>query len=114
VRQQERIAVVASTAIVATCAVYLLQPSAPIYYPLDHAWRWEPSRGVSMVWYGRSLWALAAGLIVGFITSGLLRRRDKRAEAPSKLASVASLSALGALVVTLGYTVLHEWSKWVK
>jgi len=114
VRRPERVAVVASAAIIAACVVYLAQPPAPIYYPLEHVWRWTPTKGVSMLWYGRSAWSLIAGLVAGFVANGLLRRSDNASAEPSRLAIAASVSAVGALLVALGYTVLHEWSKWVK
>lgn len=116
-RERDAIAVSVCLSTTVMCVLYVVQPTAPIYYPLEHVWRWEKLPGLpSMAWYGRSLWALAAGSLTLFFALPLTRRLARRSavDAPRWLAPAASALTLLALCFALGHTVVHEVSVWMK
>ncbi len=112
--RQERVVIIASVAIFAACLIYVVHPAGPIYYPLEHTWRWEKTPGVPMHWYGRSLWAVLGGVVAGAAAVAFFRvKRPASGAAPSRSALMAAVVGLGAFVVALIYIVIYEWSKWV-
>lgn len=107
-RRQDALVTSFSAAIIVAAALYVLQPPAPIYYPLAHAWDWHKLAGVpSMAWYGRSAWALGAALA----SFGLAWPLTTRLAAPLWLPRALSLLALFALLSALGTVAWHEYSQ---
>ncbi len=102
-------------AVVAACALYLAQPPAPIYYPLEHDWNWQKTSGVGMQWYGRSLWAVASGALAFWLTSRVLHRTGNGAKpAPTWVSRTVTSISLAVIVVALTSTVIHEYWNWTR
>ncbi|MCK6532801.1 MAG: hypothetical protein L6Q84_07490 [Polyangiaceae bacterium] len=111
-RRQDAIVVTLCAGMVVTCALYVVAPQAPIYYPVDHSWRLTPGPGVAMRWYGRSAVALGAGALA-MLVAWPLSRRAPDAPPPPWLPKLAALLALAAITLALGHTVVHEWRDWM-
>lgn len=103
-------------AIVAMAALYVVNPPAPIYYPLTRTWSFDKTPGVPlMVWYGRSLWALGGGLtVLAVALPATLRWAKSGRDAPKWLPVLLRWLTLLALVVALGDTVVHEYTTWFR
>lgn len=115
---QKRDAAVLSSclAIVVTAVLYVVNPPAPIYYPLEHTWSWQKLPGVpSMSWYGRSLWAIGSG-VVTFLGAWLVTSRlaSEKSDPARWLPAVVTWITLLGLAAALGDTVVHEYSTWIK
>lgn len=111
-RRQEAHLFAWCAAIVVTVGLYVLEPRAPIYYPVERLWRWDEGPGIAMFWYGRSLFALGAGALTLLVTRALLSRWQ--ASPPPWAPRAASAFALLALVAALLRTVLHEYANWMR
>lgn len=111
-RAEDRVGIAVCAAIVAASVVHVLAPSAPIYYPLDHAWRWEKvPDGVAMHWYGRSAWSLASGALafgLAYLVAGWVR-----SEPPRWLPRALAALGVGSLALALALVARHEWSLWM-
>jgi hypothetical protein len=100
-----------SASIVAACAVYLANPRTPVYYPLQHAFRFETSSEIGMAWYGRSACAVLAGAAV-FALGALVTKRITAVQ--PWLRGAATWVALGALIASLGHLAWHEYATWMR
>ncbi|MBI3203703.1 MAG: hypothetical protein HYZ29_19345 [Myxococcales bacterium] len=114
-RRQDAVVVTLCAGVVVTCALYVVTPRAPIYYPIEHVWRWEPTPGVAMRWYGRSAVAIGGGALAMLLTWPLSRRLAARWDSgpPAWFPKVAALVLLAAVAGALGQTVVHEWHDWM-
>lgn len=113
-RRQDALAVASCVAVVVVATVYMSGVSGPIYYPVEHVWRWQKAPGVPMLWYGRSLFALGAGTLAGSVAWALARRLGADRDAPDWLPKLLSAVTLAVLGLALGHTVLHEYSTWMR
>lgn len=111
-RAEDRVGIAVCAAVVTACVVHVMAPSAPIYYPLDPAWRWEKvPGGVAMHWYGRSAWSLASGVLafgLAHFAAGLVRR-----DPPRWLPRALAALGVGSLALALALVARHEWSVWM-
>lgn len=114
-RQKEALTISLCAAIVVTSALYVLDPRAPIYYPVERVWRWDPLPGVAMRWYGRSMVALGGGALALAVALPLLRKLGAGWDAgpPAWLYRLLAAVTLLALVGALGHTVAHEYGTWM-
>ncbi len=104
-----------SFAIVIFCGVFIWNPPAPRFYPLEGVWRMpsEKASGPAMGWYGRTGAALLAGAVSGGVGSavaaGLSRRKPIRLAPPAVFAV-----ALLVLVALAGASsaVVFEQQVW--
>ena len=113
-RRQDALVLSVCAACVVTAALYVARPPAPIYYPLEHVWRWQSAPGVAMFWYGRSLVALAGGVLTLLAGRPILDRVEANSAAVARLIRPASWVTLAVLVVTLGHIVVHEHASWMR
>jgi hypothetical protein len=116
-RKQDAIVLSLCAAVVACCVLYIFQPPAPRYYPLDHEWRWEKAPGLpSMGWYGRTLWAFLAGGVAILVTWPIAVRLAKQAHnAPSAwMPKALTFLTFVAVLAALGHTVVHEYITWMR
>lgn len=114
-RRQEALVIGLCAAIVVSAALYLVRPTAPIYYPVEHALRWEETPGIAMRWYGRSMVAIGGGLVTLLVARLLLPRVAARwaTDPPRWLTKVLTVITLTALIFALGHTVVHEYRDWM-
>jgi hypothetical protein len=117
-RRTDAALLVACAGLLAFSVAYYVDPPAPRYYPLEHAWRMANEKGKpSMGWYGRSAWGLGAGLAAGLAMAVALRvighrQEGSRRTLPSWLLAVLTVASLLALVGASAEVVHHEFGKW--
>lgn len=114
-RRRDAIVLSFCLGIVTTAVLYVVNPRAPIYYPLERSWSWVKTPGVPlMAWYGRSLWAIGGGLVVLAVAIVASRRWASDRPAPKWLPATLVWVTVIALLVALGDTVLHEHATWMR
>lgn len=102
-------------ATVVFCGVFVWNPPAPRYYPVERAWRMpsNPAPGPAMGWYGRTGVALAASLGVAAPVAGILWRRDRTRRITLGAASVYAIAALlVACLFVSSVAIVYEQRAW--
>ena len=114
-RRQEALVIGLCAGIVVCAGLYLARPPTPVYYPVEHALRWEATAGIPMRWYGRSVLAIGGGLATLLVTRLLLPRFARKwdTKPPAWLPTVLTVITLSALVFALGHTVVYEYRDWM-
>lgn len=110
----DRILVALLAGIVSFTILFLTQPPAPKYFPLEHAWHWaQPGDGPGMGWYGRSGFALAAAGIACGIATAVTRRRQFISKNPFSTKTIWALSTIAmAILVILVAAIVWEQIHW--
>ena len=106
---------VLAVALVAFCAIFLWNPPAPRFYPIERTWRMpsEPAPGPAMGWYGRTGAALAVSAIAsGMVAAGLrFGNRDRRfGMRPATIYAV--LVVIGVTLAATFAGIVHEQRSW--
>jgi len=116
-RRTDSIIYALAIAVIAFAAVYLANPPAPHYNPVDGTWAMHQPKGVpSMGWYGRTAWALAGALAAAGITFAgcSLLGRNARGRPPAAITAMVTIVMLAVLFVTIYFLSVHDYHIWIE
>lgn len=73
-----------------------------LYYPLEHRWSFEDRPdGLSMSWYGRTLFSIVLSLLSSVVAFSVLRRLPAVSEGAHGWTAILVVSMLAAVLVTV-------------
>lgn len=98
------------------CAIGWFGIKLPRYYPTEHVWRIGKTPGIpSQGWYTKQAVAYLAAIIVTFVFWIVLKKIRNNSSGQLKPATVRYISMITVLMVliSLGYVMYHEYTKWI-
>lgn len=98
--------------IIVACVVYVFDPPAPRYFPLERTWSMSPAGdSPSMGWYGRTAWSVFAA-VVSLVVVRIRLRHANRRRVNRRVVGALSLMCLASLLLLSAQIAWHESCRW--
>lgn len=104
---------VTMTAIFYCCTMWF-PVKLPLYYPLEHTWKWVKQEGVpSQGWYGAQMFAFLAAGVIALVAYVIVKYAISAGAATgAALTRVIGLVTTLIVIICMGYMLYYEFSKW--